>query len=422
MQHAFGMNFHVSPRVVRKFLEVFLLMQFHTRIKISLVFELLLLLLAGLVPAGYAAENIPAEPYQGAMLCLPQGMQRPVNGDCLLAGPAAYQARLAAQGIHLPLRPLPAISVDPALAYVPYLYGLVRIKRAPVYASLEDARKEAARRAVRRLEVGPRGLTYISYQDQVVEDGKRYYMVSPGQWMTANDVSRISPARFSGLIFMATPHNDFGWVLQTAVPQRTPGVGGEPLPDKTLYRYEVVQVYNCQTVDGVTWLLIGPDRWVEDRLVGVVHVNPVPPEGVDNGRWVEVNLEQQTLSVYENGQLRFATLVATGVAPYWTRPGLFQIYALLETETMRGVFEADRSDYYYLEDVPWTMYFDEARALHGTYWHNGFGYPRSHGCVNMSLADAHWVFNWAQEGDWVYVWDPSGQTPESPDAYTGGGA
>ncbi|GAB4524678.1 MAG: hypothetical protein Fur0018_08420 [Anaerolineales bacterium] len=339
-----------------------------------------------------------------------------------MAGPAAYQARLAAQGIRLPLQPLPAAPVDPALAYVPYLYGQVRTQNAPIYGSLEDAQKASARRAVRRLEVGPRNLTYISYQDQALIDGRRYYMVSPGNWMTASDVSRISPGSFSGLVFSSTPHNDFGWVLQMVTPQRTPGVGGEPVPQKTLYRYQVVQVYSRQEVDGARWLLIAPDLWVEDRMVGVVHVNPRPPAGVENDRWIEVNLEQQTLAVYENRQLRFATLVATGVEPFWTRPGLFQIYARLETENMRGVFEADRSDYYYLEDVPWTMYFDDARALHGAYWHNGFGYPRSHGCVNMSLADAHWVFSWAQQGDWVYVFDPSGQTPVDPQAYGNGGA
>lgn len=362
-------------------------------------------------------------PYQGEVVCLPaSGRYRLPMEDCLMAGPAAYQARLAAQGIRLPLQPLPAAPVDPALAYVPYLYGQVRTQNAPIYGSLEDAQKASARRAVRRLEVGPRNLTYISYQDQALIDGRRYYMVSPGNWMTASDVSRISPGSFSGLVFSSTPHNDFGWVLQMVTPQRTPGVGGEPVPQKTLYRYQVVQVYSRQEVDGARWLLIAPDLWVEDRMVGVVHVNPRPPAGVENDRWIEVNLEQQTLAVYENRQLRFATLVATGVEPFWTRPGLFQIYARLETENMRGVFEADRSDYYYLEDVPWTMYFDDARALHGAYWHNGFGYPRSHGCVNMSLADAHWVFSWAQQGDWVYVFDPSGQTPVDPQAYGNGGA
>ena len=89
---------------------------------------------------------------------------------------------------------------------------------------------------------------------------------------------------------------------------------------------------------------------------------------------------------------------------------------------MRGAFEADRSDAYYLEDVPWTMYYDKARALHGAYWHNGFGTPRSHGCVNMSVGDARWLYDWASEGDWVYVWDPSGETPTDPELFGDGGA
>ncbi|HEX9011914.1 MAG TPA: L,D-transpeptidase, partial [Anaerolineaceae bacterium] len=108
--------------------------------------------------------------------------------------------------------------------------------------------------------------------------------------------------------------------------------------------------------------------------------------------------------------------------PFYTRPGLFHIYKRLELETMRGTFEADHSDFYYLEDVPWTMYFDEARSLHGAYWRTLYGYMASHGCVNLSPGDAHWLFNWAKEGDWVYVWDPTGQTPTDPKFYGAGGA
>jgi hypothetical protein len=63
-----------------------------------------------------------------------------------------------------------------------------------------------------------------------------------------------------------------------------------------------------------------------------------------------------------------------------------------ETEDMSGAFEADRSDYYYLEKVPYTLYFDKARAIHGAYWRTSLGYEQSHGCVNMSIGDAAWVF------------------------------
>lgn len=145
-------------------------------------------------------------------------------------------------------------------------------------------------------------------------------------------------------------------------------------------------------------------------------------DGVTNGRWIDVNLAEQTLAVYDNHQLVFATIVSTGLAPFWTRPGLFPIYKKKALENMSGSFEADRSDYYYLENVPWTMYFDKARALHGTYWHTYFGYPQSHGCVNLSAGDSHWLFNWAKEGDWVYVHDPSGATPTDPAKYGEGGA
>ena len=89
---------------------------------------------------------------------------------------------------------------------------------------------------------------------------------------------------------------------------------------------------------------------------------------------------------------------------------------------MSGAFEAGKTDYYYLEDVPWTMYFDQARALHGAYWRSWWGMPGTHGCVNLSIGDSNWLFQWANEGDFVYVWDPSGKTPTDPAFYGAGGA
>jgi lipoprotein-anchoring transpeptidase ErfK/SrfK len=73
-------------------------------------------------------------------------------------------------------------------------------------------------------------------------------------------------------------------------------------------------------------------------------------------------------------------------------------------------------------DVPYTMYFDQARAFHGTFWHQNFGFENSHGCANLSPSDSHWLFKWAEVGDWVYVHDPSGETPTDPSLYGEGGA
>jgi lipoprotein-anchoring transpeptidase ErfK/SrfK len=225
---------------------------------------------------------------------------------------------------------------------------------------------------------------------------------------------------FQGRLFSSTPKNTFGWILGTIPSYSAPGLENRQT-GRSYYRYQIVQIFSTQTADQEVWDMIGPDEWVEGRQVASVTPRTTPPPGVDTNRWIEVNLQEQTLAVYDNNQLVFATTVATGVDRFWTRPGLFKIYEKKEAETMSGSSLPDRSDYYYIEDVPWTMYFDEARALHGAYWHNKFGYQMSHGCVNMSVGDAHWLYNWAHVGDYVYVYDPSGKTPTDP-ALFGSGA
>ena len=167
--------------------------------------------------------------------------------------------------------------------------------------------------------------------------------------------------------------------------------------------------------------MIGPDEWLDYRHVSRIDPRTTAPEGITGNRWIEVNLDEQTVAVYQDKHLAFATVISSGTGAWATRPGVYQIYEKLESTTMSGATEADRSDYYYLENVPYIMYYDDARAIHGAYWQSRLGYQNSHGCVNLSVADAHWIFNWANEGDYVYVHDPSGQTPTDPSFYKGGG-
>jgi lipoprotein-anchoring transpeptidase ErfK/SrfK len=159
---------------------------------------------------------------------------------------------------------------------------------------------------------------------------------------------------------------------------------------------------------------VAPNEWLDAVNVRRVDPHTNAPQGVTGNRWIEVNLAEQTVSVYDKNQLIFATMASTGVDHFWTRPGLFQIQKKLDATTMSNSVQ---DDFYYLEDVPWTMYFDEGRALHGAYWHNKFGYRFSHGCVNLSPGDAHWIYNWASVGEFVYVYDPSGQTPTDPSLF-----
>jgi len=89
----------------------------------------------------------------------------------------------------------------------------------------------------------------------------------------------------------------------------------------------------------------------------------------------------------------YATLVASGLPKWSTDPGLFHIYAKVIQDKMSG--DEHSRDYYYLQDIPWIMYFNQDQALHTAYWHDGFGSVHSHGCVNLPPEDAQWLFNWA---------------------------
>jgi lipoprotein-anchoring transpeptidase ErfK/SrfK len=370
-----------------------------------------------------AAEGNP--PKDGETVCLP-GNYLNTNNDCLISGSAQYLSELAQAGITFPAEPFPFQYPDFSLAYVPEQYAQVRTPNAPVYGSLEQAMAGNDKEAIRRID-SP--FSFISYYEDTLVDGARFYEIEHGNWMTAIDVSRVTPPRFQGLTLTSTPSQSFGWVLSFLSrtsgyiePKRTPGNELEDYTGIQYKNHEMVWIYNTVEVEGTEWYLIGPDQWVPQGVIARVIPNTTPPEGVPGNRWIEVNLFEQTIAVYDNYELVFATLIASGLDPFWTRPGVFQIYEKLESTPMRGSFETDRSDAYYLEDVPWTMYFDEARALHGAYWRANLGFPQSHGCINLSVGDSRWLFDWANLGDWVYVWDPSGLTPTDPGLYGAGGA
>ncbi len=341
--------------------------------------------------------------------------------DCLALGPSAYRSLLAAQGLILPLVSLPAQPVDSSLGELPYNYALLGEGQTKLYASLQDA--IAGTNVVRIIEPGK--LRYVSYTDYEETSAGRFFNLPDGTWLEVGSRVSVPHSYPGGLELTRTPFNAFGWILPFAASvetKRTPGYSLDDYTGHSLKQYNIVQVYSTRVIKNEEWDLIAPEEWVEGRYVGLVTPAAAPPPGVENGRWIEVNLYEQTMAVYDQNTMVFATLIATGLDPFFTRPGLFQIQDKLKSTTMSGSFTADHSDFYYLEDVPWTMYYDHARALHGAYWRTAFGYPQSHGCVNLSPADAHWLFNWAKVGDWVYVWDPSGKTPTDPAYYGEGGA
>jgi lipoprotein-anchoring transpeptidase ErfK/SrfK len=122
----------------------------------------------------------------------------------------------------------------------------------------------------------------------------------------------------------------------------------------------------------------------------------IPPAPTTSGRAILVSTGEQRIYAYDNGEMVRTHLVSTGTAETPTVLGDYRIYARLVADDMRGPD-------YFLPQVPYTMYFHQGYAIHGTYWHNSFGRPMSHGCVNLPVAEAEWFFNFADRGTLVRV-------------------
>lgn len=123
-----------------------------------------------------------------------------------------------------------------------------------------------------------------------------------------------------------------------------------------------------------------------------------PPQVGDGERWIDVDLSDQMTYAYEGDQIVNSFLVSTGTWLHPTVTGQFRIYVKYLYSDMAGPG-------YYLPDVPYAMYFYDGYSLHGTYWHSNFGTPMSHGCVNLSIPDAEWLYYWADVGTLVNVHD-----------------
>ena len=125
----------------------------------------------------------------------------------------------------------------------------------------------------------------------------------------------------------------------------------------------------------------------------VVFRTDAPP---DAERWIEVIISEQKLIAWQGDVPVFETIVSTGKPGWHTLPGEFAVYRKYDETRMRGPG-------YDTPDVPWTMYYSGGFAIHGAYWHNNFGTPVSHGCVNLRVPEAKALYDWSSVGTRVVV-------------------
>jgi hypothetical protein len=151
------------------------------------------------------------------------------------------------------------------------------------------------------------------------------------------------------------------------------------------------KVLHFETTDG---------KWVSDRDASRLDpARRMPAWGKNGEKWMDVNLTKQTVVLYEGEKPVYATLISSGEAGLEdparttaTKRGIFRIHTKHVTATMSS---NEAGEEFELRDVPYVQYFDkEGYALHGAYWHDRFGTPKSHGCINLSPEDARRIFYW----------------------------
>ena len=123
-------------------------------------------------------------------------------------------------------------------------------------------------------------------------------------------------------------------------------------------------------------------------------LTPIDDMPVDEARWIRVDLSEQMVVAYERNKPVRAFIISSGLPGTPTVTGTFHIRMKVRSQTMEGGDPA-LNNYYNLPNVQWVQYFYADYSFHGTYWHNNFGNPMSHGCINMTNADAKWLFDWA---------------------------
>lgn len=199
-----------------------------------------------------------------------------------------------------------------------------------------------------------------------------------------------------------------GALGEVSVPFTDAHVEADP-NSEVIYRlyYETVHWVKASAVlgDGSIWYALLDDKFNKIYYVPAKHIRlfleddlaPLSPDIHDNEKRVEVRLDDQLLLAYELERLVFATRTSTGgrlrSGTYTTPVGDYITYHKRPTRHMAAGDLA--SNGFDLPGVPWVIYIKEnGTSFHGTYWHNDYGHPHSHGCINLTPQAAKWLYRW----------------------------
>jgi lipoprotein-anchoring transpeptidase ErfK/SrfK len=272
-----------------------------------------------------------------------------------------------------------------------YNYALVNNPKARVYASLEDALKKSG-----NFGFLPHYPAYVAYTTTETRDGLTFYFLPINYaWMDGENLQILTPSTFTGILLTRAVTFRFGWVLIETQSTNAAGTLIQIYP-----RYQIVHEVPAVT-QKPGYFAVGADEWLPEDKVALVNPQVPAEAGANVCRFIYANLAEQTLAVYNNCSLVFATLISSG-ANSWTFKGSdFHILYKVEYSSITAP-EWSTSEYY-IQGVPYFMTYDLDFGFHGAYWHDNFGTAASHGCINLSPADAKWLYEWAGLGERVII-------------------
>ncbi len=298
---------------------------------------------------------------------------------------------------------LKAIEKDPAFVPLPEAEAM---PSALLYGQALPALADAPPRSETQLVAGNAGVrSGFALLSQFDHDGRRFGVTTDLHTIPLDRTRWVKPSAFRGLELSSELTLPVAFVMKKRATRHSREEGGRFRATDALDHRAVVPLTGQKQG---SYLEAKDGSWVKQEDVRTIEPMSRPPTWAKDGKkWIDVSILQQSLVAYEGLSPRYVTLVSTGAdglgdpkKTHSTVQGVFLIHTKHVSVTMDGDETGDEFD---LRDVPFVQYFNEGYALHAAYWHDDFGTPRSHGCVNLAPHDAAWLFGWT--------------TPEVPEAW-----
>lgn len=309
---------------------------------------------------------------------------------------------------------------------VPYLYAKPRADRkGKLLAEVPRYKNMAAllggREPVDFLEPN-RQYAFVELKTQPGHG--KVYIDADEQVVPAQDMRAEQPSEFSGRVLAEQPVTEgrrAAWCISREGFLRGEPKAKAPVLGQLAWHQAIEVLPEVTSGRGGRWLTIpdglgaGVPAYIEAGKVRWFEPGPALAGVAEGEIWIDVDLQQQMLAVMQGDAPIFVTLVSsgTGAKPNTSTPrGIYRIRNKLAFGAMRNRPEDATESPYHVEAVPWVQYFYRRFALHGAYWHNGFGHRKSHGCVNLAPKDARYVYGLTTPnvpGGWMSSYEHAGE-------------